>query len=160
MQCCWVVLWPMKVMGDDLHEPWRQGDISSAIPQIQQYAQSAAKSTTCIMPYLCNTWKVKSRTGSKFHRPDFQASTHVWLASQLEVSNVFQSCYVHYARIKSDTHIWFLSLQTGMDVPGVHFSLLPFGFGHLHFGTCRSTFGRLRTGEGFAAEITLTRLLL
>lgn len=105
MQCCWVVLWPMKVMGDDLHEPWRQGDISSAIPQIQQYAQSAAKSTTCIMPYLCNTWKVKSRTGSKFHRPDFQASTHVWLASQLEVSNVFQSCYVHYARIKSDTHL-------------------------------------------------------
>ncbi len=38
-----------------------------------------------------------------------------------------------------------LSLQTGMDLLGVHFSLLPFDFGHLHFGTCHSTFGRLRS---------------
>ena len=108
VQCCWVVLWPMKVMGNDLHEPWRQIDISFANPTDPKICSERSEVNNmyyCIMPYLCNTWKVKSRTGSKFHRPDFQASTHVWLASQLEVSNVFQSCYEHYARIKCDTHL-------------------------------------------------------
>ena len=91
-------------MGDGLHEPWRQGDISSVIPQIQKYAQSAISEVNN-MYHAIPLQHLESQESYWFqHRHDFQASTHVWLASELEVSNVFQSCYEHYARIKSDTH--------------------------------------------------------